>query len=303
MEGGESGFMVVEVLFSTYKKMLSIPFVFDLLVHTYSKMFDVAIDACKCLEGNEVSYSLLKIEGQVGYTAASPPCPDDSMQWKWLKAISTTVIYSNKVSRSLYLEVLQHWQRLLYRVQKGMDMNYSVYSDLEKVFHRFEKRSGLDFHNIKFKDSEGQVENSKSMMKEELFDKFGKDEYVKFAFNRIDEKIQEILTRTGTKFTGGIEKVEKQFGEYMSEILKSLTLDLHNLFDEFNVDVTPSVWLKWINNILFVLVLLEEYLSIAQEDDCPLDGADFVVFRLGAVVYDGKKWKMDSQCQCQKQII
>ncbi|KAF6168939.1 hypothetical protein GIB67_038436 [Kingdonia uniflora] len=202
-------------------------------------------------------------------------------------------INSNKVPRGHYLEALQHWQRLLLQNNRRIQMNYSVYSDLDDVFGRIDYRYGPDFDNIKFKgweeESQGQDKNSKTIVKEELFDKFGKDEYVKFAFDRIDEKIQEILTRTGTKFTGGIEKVEKQFGEYMSEIPKSLTLGLHNLFDEFNVEVTPSEWLKWIKNIIFVLDLLEEYFSIAQEEDCPLDGADFVVFRLGDVVYDGKK--------------
>ncbi|KAF6137245.1 hypothetical protein GIB67_036282 [Kingdonia uniflora] len=150
----------------------------------------------------------------VGYIAASVRHPCDSVQWKWLEAITITAREARAALRNKDpISLSQCFVKSNNQIQKMIPI--------------------LTISSLR---AQGQDKNSKTIVKEELFDKFGKDEYVKFAFDRIDEKIQEILIRTGTKFTGGIEKVEKQFEEYMSEISKSLTLGLHNLFDQFNVE-------------------------------------------------------------------
>ncbi|KAF6168980.1 hypothetical protein GIB67_038477 [Kingdonia uniflora] len=105
VEGGESGFMVVEVLFGTYKRTLSIPFVFDLLVQTYSKlrMFDVAFDAWKYLEENRVSCSLVSFNKLIHLVQKSDK---NVLVWKIYEYMIKKRTYPNQFTVSTMINAL-----------------------------------------------------------------------------------------------------------------------------------------------------------------------------------------------------
>ncbi|KAF6150001.1 hypothetical protein GIB67_025686 [Kingdonia uniflora] len=101
------------------------------------------------------------------------------------------------------------------------------------------------------------------------------------ALDMIDKGVDEVFSRTGTKFTGGNKNSEGIFTSVMSEIPKLLTLKLLKYLSAHNVVVTQSVWDKWLKNILYMLVVVEHYLTLAEE----YPGNDLILYRLGELAY------------------
>ncbi|KAF5176498.1 Pentatricopeptide repeat-containing protein [Thalictrum thalictroides] len=116
-DGSSSGFIVVEMLFSSYKSMDSIPLVFDLLIQTYSKlrMFDIAFQACKYIEDNGFSCSLVSFNTLIHVVQKSDR---NKLVWKIYEYMIVKRTYPNEGTTKMMISALCKEGKL----QKSIDM-------------------------------------------------------------------------------------------------------------------------------------------------------------------------------------
>lgn len=143
-EGGDSRFVIVESLLSTYKITNSNPFSYDLLVQTYAKlrMFEMAFDVCGYLEDHGFSCSLISFNKLIYVVQKSDK---NLFVWKIYEYMLVRRKYPNAVTTRIMIDAmckegtLKKFMDILDRIH-GKKCTPMIIINMALVFRIFEER-------------------------------------------------------------------------------------------------------------------------------------------------------------------